>query len=585
MTNHRLNAVLHQVFEQTTGVDALTDRGLLSCFVARRDESAFRALVERHGPMVLAVCRRILHDDHAAEDAWQAAFLVLARRADSLRDGDSLASWLHGVAFRVSSNLRRQIQRRRAREVGGVEGAVPGREADPAAALTWAEARTVIDEELAALPQRQRAPLVLCYLEGKTCDEAARELGWSLTTFRGRLERGRHRLRARVTRRGLSLTAGLPAAVAKPLEVPAALTSGTVRAALAGSGGLEGMVSERVGALTKEALRAMWMSKIRVVLLLLVVVVFGGGLVAFQLPAGEPTTAEKEEAKPAGKEEAPLVYALVQVMRPEQEPGVPRPADGEKEHEAYRRTAAALMKTRLVLAAALRRPDVRTLPLPKDKKDPLVWLEDSLVVDYPNDGDILRVGVRGRERKQLGTLVNAVAEECVKSSRDEQSRAQAKALAEIEELADTTAKELEVMRERLRNQSKALGIDVAPALRQYWLTELGTVSQELRRVRMQRVAVQVRRSGSVQKRLELKEEVEALTEQEKLLTAEKAELLAQVTRQNAEPGELEALRRDIAATEEAKRQIDRKRSSLRVKARNADRLRILELAEVPKPKK
>jgi hypothetical protein len=346
------------------------------------------------------------------------------------------------------------------------------------------------------------------------------------------------------------------------------------------------MVSERVGALTKEALRAMWMSKLRVVVLLFLVVgVFGGGLLVFRLPAGEPQPDEKEEVKPAVKEEAPLVYALVQVMRPEQEPGVPRPADGEKEHEAFRRTVAALVKTRLVLATALHQPDVKALPLLKGQKDPLAWLEDSLIVDYPNEGDILRVGLRGRERKQLGVVVNAVVQECVKSSRDEQRRAQAKALAEIEDLADRTAKELEVMRERLRNLSKALGIDVAPALRQYWLTELGTVSQELRRVRMQRVAAQVRKPVGMHRIQELKEEQVILTEQEKLLAAEKAELLAQVTRQNAEPAELEALRRDIAATEEAKRQVDRKRSSLRVKARSADRLRILELAEVPKPKK
>jgi hypothetical protein len=378
--------------------------------------------------------------------------------------------------------------------------------------------------------------------------------------------------------------------VAEAPAVPAALVSGTVRAALAlaGDGVLAGLVSERVGQLTREALRAMWMNKMRTVALLVTaVLVFGGGLVASGLVGGEAGLAGKEEVKPAGKEEAPLVYALVQVLRPEQEPGVPPAPDGEKEHEAFRRTAATLMKTRLVIAAALLRPDVMGLPVLKDHKDPVAWLEDNLIVDFPNQGDILRVGLRGREQKQLGAIVNAVVEECVRSSLEEQRRAHAKALGEIQELADRYAKDLEVMRERLRKQAKDLGVDVAPALRQYWLTELSTVSQELRRVRMQRAAFQARKAvlGTTVRPLELREEDARLTEQEKLLTAEKADLLAQVTRQNAEPAELEGLRRDIAATEEAKRQIDRKRESLRVRLRNADRLRILQLAEVPKPKK
>jgi RNA polymerase sigma factor (sigma-70 family) len=596
MTNPRPDAILEQVLRATPVADALSDRDLLACFIALRDESAFRAVVDRHGPMVLAICRRVLRDDHDAEEAWQATFLVLARRAESVRHGTSLASWLHGVAFRVSSNLRRQIQRRRTREGAVSPEAVAGRGPDPATELTWSEARAVIDEELAGLPERHRAPLVLCYLEGKPCDEAARELGWSLTTFRGRLERGRHRLRARLTRRGLSLTAGLPAAVAELPVISPALVSGTLRVALALAGGgvLGGLVSDQVEALTKEALRAMWMNKWRaMVLVVLTVVVLGGGLAVFGLTAGETRPVENEEVKPAGKEEAPLVYALVQVLRPEQEPGSARAADAEKEHEAFRRTVAALVKTRLVIAAGLLRPDVMGLPVLKGHKDPVAWLEDSLMVDFPNEGDILRVGLRGRETKQLGVIVNAIVQECVNSASTEERKARAAVLAELEKAADQYAHDLEEKRVRLKKYVKELGVDVVPVLRQHWLAELNTASQELRRVRLQRVAVQVRIARLKTRPAErlnvekLTEEEMVLTEQEKLLSKEREDLLTQVARQNAEPAMLETLQRDIAAAEEAKRQIDRKRESLRVRLRNADRLRILQLAEVPsaaKPK-
>src|SRR5579884_3194310 len=141
---------------------ALTDRELLDRFVGQRDEDAFAALVRRHGPLVFGVCRRVLHDAHDAEDACQAAFLVLARKAATVRDRNSLGSYLYGVAYRVASNLRREVARRRGREATAVD--VPG----PAAAdVTWRELRTVLDEELRRLPERFRAPLLLCYLEGK----------------------------------------------------------------------------------------------------------------------------------------------------------------------------------------------------------------------------------------------------------------------------------------------------------------------------------------------------------------------------------------------------------------------------------
>src|SRR5205823_616624 len=152
----------------------------------------------RHGAMVLGVCRRVLRHEADAEDAFQATFLVLARRARAVRRRAALASWLHGVAYRVASKLRARQARRQVVEAGAARLAA----VEAADNLTWGELRTLLDAELQGLPAHYRAPLVLCYLEGKTRDEAAGELGWSLATLRGRLERARQGLRRRLERRG-----------------------------------------------------------------------------------------------------------------------------------------------------------------------------------------------------------------------------------------------------------------------------------------------------------------------------------------------------------------------------------------------
>lgn len=182
------------------------DRELLGRFTLHRDEAAFAALVERHGPMVLAVCRRVLKQAQDAEDACQATFLVLARKAASIRKRESLASWLHGVAYRIAGKLKKTIARRRyATESLTIDVPRP----DTTVETSWREVQLVLDEELQQLPDKYRAPLVLCYLQGKTRDEAASQLGWTEGTLRGRLERGPERLRTRLTRRGLSLSGAL----------------------------------------------------------------------------------------------------------------------------------------------------------------------------------------------------------------------------------------------------------------------------------------------------------------------------------------------------------------------------------------
>lgn len=185
------------------------DHELLERFLATRDGGAFQALVLRHGPMVYRVCRRVIPSEHDAEDAFQTTFLVLARKAGTIRKRTSLASWLHGVANRTALEARAASGRRRKHETR-VAG---GTEQEPGAGLaderTWKELRSVLDAELEQLPEDLRAPLVLCYLQGMTQDEAALELETSKATLRRNLERGRELLAARLTRRGVTLSAAL----------------------------------------------------------------------------------------------------------------------------------------------------------------------------------------------------------------------------------------------------------------------------------------------------------------------------------------------------------------------------------------
>jgi RNA polymerase sigma factor (sigma-70 family) len=183
-----------------------TDRQLLDRFVSTGEQDAFAALVHRHGPLVLGVCRRILGQEQDAEDAFQAAFLVLARRAASLPCRSSLRNWLFEVAYRTASRVRADRARRLRHEQQAAR-----KKPRASSTITWDELRGVLDEELYRLPASYRLPLLLCFVEGKTQDEAATELGCSSGSLRGRLHRGRQLLQRRLAGRGLNLSAALSA--------------------------------------------------------------------------------------------------------------------------------------------------------------------------------------------------------------------------------------------------------------------------------------------------------------------------------------------------------------------------------------
>jgi RNA polymerase sigma factor (sigma-70 family) len=286
MTTARLKNVLGQVRTLLDGPSAEgpTDRQLLDRFLARRDEAAFAEIVRRHGGLVLGLCRRMLPQKHDAEDAFQAAFLVLAEKAASIRKRDSLRCWLYGVAYRIARKLRADLARRAAVELRPEDVPQP----DTTAEAAWRELRPVLDEELNRLPQRYRLPLLLCYLEGRTRDEAAEQLGWGLGVLRGRLERGRLLLRARLARRGLTLASALPAALLATEGTSAAVSEGLLRAAVQGAlsrgaeTGAAGVIPAAVASLAAGTLRSMAMSKwLNLVGWALALGLLGAGVVGF----------------------------------------------------------------------------------------------------------------------------------------------------------------------------------------------------------------------------------------------------------------------------------------------------------------
>jgi RNA polymerase sigma factor (sigma-70 family) len=217
--------------------------------------------------MVLGLCRRILHNEHDAEDAFQATFLVLSQKAASLYPHDSLCGWLHCVAYRVAQEAMIAASRRHKHEGRTADKQVT----DPLAQLTIREAQEVLDEELARLPDKFRLPLVLCGLEGMTRDEAAHQLGWQVNTLKSRLEQARERLRVRLTSRGLALSAALLASVfyqaTASAAVPSLLLNSTVKAAtvIAAGGVVASVVSTQVAALTEGVVNAMFVSKVKIV--------------------------------------------------------------------------------------------------------------------------------------------------------------------------------------------------------------------------------------------------------------------------------------------------------------------------------
>jgi RNA polymerase sigma factor (sigma-70 family) len=323
MASGELNKVLRYL--HAVGRDehpgGLTDGDLLNRFTQHRDEAAFEALVRRHGPMVYGVCRRLLHHDQDTEDAFQATFLVLVRKASALRSPGTVANWLYGVAHRTALELRRSGARRRLKEAS----VMPRTEPVPDPTADWRES---LDEELARLPDRYRSVILLCELEGKTRREAAQELGCAEGTVASRLARGRSLLAGRLARRGVGLSAAaLAAALAgerATAGVPNGLVSATVRAAgLVVSGqAVATVVSTRVASATEGVLKTMFLTRLKVATAVLLIVTAGfstAGLL-YQVRAAEPPAAQ---APDGAKPEEPMDAAFAVAGKVVDERGAP----------------------------------------------------------------------------------------------------------------------------------------------------------------------------------------------------------------------------------------------------------------------
>lgn len=281
-----------------------SDADLLRRFSLHNDQYAFAAIVEKHGSMVWGVCRRVLRNVQDAEDAFQATFFVLVRKAGSLRQPDSLASWLYGVAYRTAIKARAIAAQRRFHETQAMSIQASRSGQEP----IGADLKELLDEEVNRLPAKYRQPFILCYLTGKTNEEAARELSCAPGTIFSRLSRAREMLRSRLTRRGIFLSAaGLATAMSEAVgqaAVPSALAEATIRSAFmvgAGKALTIGATSASVFTLTKGVQQAMFMNTLKIILAVGVVgtVVFGGTVVAYLSLAHNPSEDEKLLAKQA----------------------------------------------------------------------------------------------------------------------------------------------------------------------------------------------------------------------------------------------------------------------------------------------
>jgi RNA polymerase sigma factor (sigma-70 family) len=308
-----------------------SDAELLNRFVAVKDgtaEAAFRELMRRHGPMVIGVCRQILGQPQDADDAFQSTFLVLVRRARSIRVADSLAPWLYMVAYRTAQRARAVAARYRSAPVENLEDSM----GSPTSGSCQIDLRPLLHEELNRLPAKYRDPIVLCHLEGKTHEEAARLLRWPVGTVSGRLSRGRDLLRSRLERRGLEVAPSVLAApwlASTDTAIALPLVESTVGAAIGAAGTA---IPASVLALTQGVLNNMLLHKIKISALCVLVV--GGattGVGMIGIHASHTTSKSGQSQRPDANKELSTKAAVLGTTDPLAKPDVkalPRAYEG-----------------------------------------------------------------------------------------------------------------------------------------------------------------------------------------------------------------------------------------------------------------
>jgi RNA polymerase sigma factor (sigma-70 family) len=354
MSQPSLGSVVKEIVRaMAVDTPGVPDGELLARYLASRDADAFAALVRRYGPMVLGVCRRILANDYDAEDAFQATFLVLVRKAASVVPKARVGNWLYGVACQTAVRARSLAFKRRGREVHVAK--VPER-AEMVPPDEWRDIRPLLDRALCALPDKYRVPIVLCDLQGKTRKEAARELGWPEGTVAGRLARGRAVLARRLRRQGVTLSVGvmgtLLTASLTSACMPIPLVEATIRAAdLMAAGQAAGAISAHVATLMEGVLKVMLLNKIKTALAVMMLIAAAGigtGGWLYETHAAAQglggVAPQNQEPGPAGLPQVAPLDGKAKTPDPAgsvpekaQEPGVPRippiPAGGKDAFE------------------------------------------------------------------------------------------------------------------------------------------------------------------------------------------------------------------------------------------------------------
>jgi RNA polymerase sigma factor (sigma-70 family) len=307
MASAQLDKVLHRLrdWRDNQALGEVSDTQLLERFTARREEAAFTALLRRHGPMVLGVSRRILHTVQDAEDVFQATFLLLARKAGSIRKQSSVGCWLHGVAHRLALRAKQQRTCRRVHEKRAADMR------DTATTATnWPDVQAALDRALDALPEKYRGALILCYLEGLTHADAAQRLGCPLATLRSHVARGRKLLRERLIKHGLTLSSTglvlLLVANTASAVTPPTLAKSTAKAALAFAAGQQAaaICSTSVAGLVEGGLRAMLLRKIKIAGVLMLATTFVAAACGLAPSLRADAKQQAADAKPQAAQEA-----------------------------------------------------------------------------------------------------------------------------------------------------------------------------------------------------------------------------------------------------------------------------------------
>jgi RNA polymerase sigma factor (sigma-70 family) len=383
----------------------LSDGQLLALFVKHRDGDAFAALLNRHSPMVMGVCRRILGNQQDAEDVFQATFLILARKADSVRAQGALAAWLYRVAYRTAVEARARIARRQAKEQQVNE--LPDPAAEPEERQR--ELLALLDKEIDRLPDKYRVPVVLCELEGRSRKEVARLLSVPEGTLSWRLAQAKKRLAKKLSRQGLAVSGGVLAAAMAPGTASAFLRASTVKAALTA-----GALPAEVLALTEGVMKAMLLSKLKITacaaVLMLLAGVGASGL-TYRATAEQPGNALVQTRTPQSRPQADDLEALrleIDALRKELRATKERVKALEEGTNAPKRQAERLYKEaldlqQLKLSEALK-SDMLRLRVQQKTDDPLARAEEALKKLRANPGDKEATDALERALKQLKAL-------------------------------------------------------------------------------------------------------------------------------------------------------------------------------------